>query len=87
MSDRQRTSGDGSVSTVHQALISAAGRHLEPVSQPLLVPRLQHIPQDVAQLHSWQQGWGGLLSGRHPPIQQASGGSLLQGVVVLKAPG
>ncbi|KAA6429757.1 MAG: hypothetical protein FRX49_00189 [Trebouxia sp. A1-2] len=77
---RCQTSVDGGISTVDQSLIPAAGGHFEPVSQPLLVSRLQHIPQDVAQLHCWQQGRSRLLSSGHPSIQQAAGGILLQGV-------
>lgn len=81
-----RTSTDSCVSPIKQAVVSALGCHLEAISQPLLVSRLEHIPEDVAQLHCRLQGRCWLLSGSYSPIQQAIGCILLQGVVVLKAP-
>ena len=36
----------------NQSLIAAAGCISEALSEPLLVAGLEHVPQDVAQLHS-----------------------------------
>ena len=80
------TSANGRIRAVKQPVVSAIGCHFEAVSQPLLVPRLEHIPEDVAELHSRLQGWSWLLSSSYSTIQQPTGCVLLQGVVVLKAP-